>query len=154
MEEKSKIKIIASNRKARHDYEISDSYEAGLVLKGSEVKSVREGRVNLKDSYARFIKGELWLLGMHISAYNKATMEPHEPERPRKLLLHKQELQKLYRKVEEKGVTLVPLKLYLKGHLIKVEIGLAKGKHKYDKRAAIAERDQKREMQRQDKYSY
>ena len=152
--ENSKIKIIASNRKARHDYEIIDSYEAGIALKGSEVKSAREGRVNLKDSYARFIKGELWLVGMHISAYKQASMEPYDPERTRKLLLHKQELHKLYRKVEEKGVTLVPLKIYFKGHLIKIEIGLARGKHKYDKRAAIAERDQKREMQRQDKYSY
>jgi len=147
------MKIIANNRKARYNYEITDSYEAGIALKGSEVKSIREGKVNLKDSYARFNKGELWLIGMHISAYTKATMEIYDPERKRKLLLHKLELKKMLRQVEEKGITLIPLKIYLKGHLIKIEIGLARGKHQYDKRASIAERDQKRDMQRQEKYS-
>jgi SsrA-binding protein len=154
MEKEKKYRVISKNRKAWHNYEIVDSYEAGLVLTGSEVKSIREGKVNLKDSYARFIKGELWLIGMHISAYTKAAMEPHEPERPRKLLLHRQQLLKLYRQIEVKGTTLIPLKIYIKGHLIKIEIGLGRGKHKYDKRATIAERDQKRDMQRQEKNSY
>ncbi len=143
-----KIKIVVTNRKARHDYEIVDSYEAGLALLGSEVKAVREGRVNLTDAYARFIKGELWVVGMHISPYTKAVAEPHDPLRMRKLLLHQRELKKLYRGVQEKGFTLIPLKVYLKNHLIKLELGLGRGKRKYDKRAAIAERDQKRELDR------
>ncbi len=143
-----RIKIVVTNRKARHDYEIVDSYEAGLVLQGSEVKAVREGRVNLTDAYARFIKGELWVVGMHISPYTKAVAEPHDPLRMRKLLLHRRELKKLYRGIQEKGFTLIPLKVYLKNHLIKLELGLGRGKRKYDKRAAIAERDQKRELDR------
>ncbi len=143
-----RIKIVVTNRKARHDYEIVDSYEAGLVLLGSEVKAVREGRVNLTDAYARFIKGELWVVGMHISPYTKAVAEPHDPLRMRKLLLHQRELKKLYRGIQEKGFTLIPLKVYLKNHLIKLELGLGRGKRKYDKRAAIAERDQKRELDR------
>ncbi len=142
------IKIVANNRKARHDYEIVDSYEAGLVLLGSEVKAVREGRVNLSDAYARFIKGELWVVGMHISPYTKAVTESHDPLRMRKLLLHQRELKKLFRGIQEKGFTLIPLKVYLKNHLIKLELGLGRGKRKYDKRAAIAERDQKRELDR------
>jgi len=142
------IKIFTKNRKAWHDYEIVDSYEAGLVLLGSEVKAIREGRVNLTDSYARFIHGELWVVGMHISAYTKAVTELHDPLRSRKLLLHQRELKKLYRGIQEKGLTLIPLKVYGKNHLIKLELGLVRGKRKYDKRAAIAERDQKRELDR------
>ena len=153
MQEK-KIRMVTNNRKARHEYEIIDSYETGIVLKGTEVKAVREGRVNLSDAYARFRRGELWLIGMHISPYTKAAAENHEPLRDRKLLLHARELKKLFRQVEEKGVSLIPLKVYIKGHLVKVELGLGRGKRKYDKRAAIAERDQKREMDRQRKIRY
>ncbi len=145
-------KTITNNRKARYEYEIIDTYEAGLVLQGTEVKAVREGRVNLSDAYARFIRGELWLIGMHISPYTKSTMESHEPLRNRKLLLHQRELKKIHRQIQEKGLTVVPLKIYLKGHLIKAAIGMARGKRKYDKRAAIAERDQKRDMDRLNKY--
>jgi len=152
--DENKSRVLSSNRKARHEYEIIDSYEAGLVLKGSEVKALREGRVSLNEAYARFIKGELWLIGMHIAPYTKAAMENHDPLRDRKLLLHTRELKKLFRQVEEKGVTLIPLKVYFKKHLVKVEIGLARGKRKYDKRAAIAEREQKREMDRQKKIRY
>ena len=148
------IKIVASNRKARHDYEIINSMEAGMVLQGTEVKAVREGRVNLTDSYARFRKGELWLIGLHISPYTKSAVQNHDPLRDRKLLLHKQELKKLFRQVEEKGVTLIPLKVYLKRHLVKVEIGLGRGKRKYDKRAAIAERDSKRDLERLKKIKF
>ena len=150
----NRIRVVASNRKARHEYEIINAYEAGLVLKGTEVKALREGRVSLSDSYARFIKGELWLIGMHISPYTKAAIENHDPLRDRKLLLHARELKKLFRQVEEKGVTLIPLKVYFKQHLVKVELGLARGKRKYDKRAAIAEREQKRELDRQRKIRY
>ncbi|MBN2425222.1 MAG: SsrA-binding protein SmpB [Calditrichaceae bacterium] len=148
------IKIVASNRKARHDYEIINSMEAGMVLQGTEVKAVREGRVNLTDSYARFRKGELWLIGLHISPYTKSAVQNHDPLRDRKLLLHKQELKKLFRQVEEKGVTLIPLKVYLKRHLVKIEIGLGRGKRKYDKRAAIAERDSKRDLERLKKIKF
>lgn len=148
------MRVITSNKKARYNYEIINTLEAGIVLQGSEVKALREGRANLTDAYARFRRGELWLVGLHISAYSKAAGEEYDPTRERKLLLNKQELRKLFRQVEEKGVTLVPLKLYFKNHLAKVELALAKGKRKYDKRAAIAERDLKREMDRQKKIRY
>lgn len=147
----SSVKVVTSNRKARHDYEIINTIEAGISLKGSEVKAIREGRINLKDSYARFKHGELWLIGVHISPYKLAVMDEHDPLRDRKLLLNKSELRKLFRQVEEKGVTLIPLKVYFKKHLIKVEMALARGKRKYDKRAAIAEKDQKRDLERQRK---
>jgi SsrA-binding protein len=142
------IRVITTNRKARHEYHIIDTIEAGIALKGCEVKSIREGRVNLQDAYARFRKGELWVIGMHISPYKQAAFESPDPLRDRKLLLHKRELKRLQRYVEEKGITLVPLKVYLKKHLVKIELGVAKGKKQYDKRAAIAEREQKREMER------
>ncbi len=142
------IRVITTNRKARHEYHIIDTIEAGIALKGCEVKSIREGRVNLQDAYARFRKGELWVVGMHISPYKQAAFESPDPLRDRKLLLHKRELKRLQRYVEEKGITLVPLKVYLKKHLVKIELGVAKGKKQYDKRAAIAEREQKREMER------
>ena len=148
------IHVVTKNRKARYEYEIVDSYEAGIVLIGTEVKAIREGKVNLSDAYARFRRGELWLIGMHISPYTKSDIENHEPLRDRKLLLHSRELKKLFRQVEEKGVSLIPLKIYIKGHLVKVDLGLGRGKRKYDKRAAIAERDQKREMDRQRKICY
>ncbi len=142
------IRLVSSNRKARHEYHIVDTVEAGIVLKGCEVKSIREGRVNLQDAYARFNKGELWIIGMHVSPYKQAAFENPDPVRDRKLLLHKRELKRLQRYVEEKGITLVPLKVYLKKHLVKIELGVAKGKKQYDKRASIAEREQKRELER------
>lgn len=145
------MRVITSNKKARHDYEIVSSLEAGIVLQGTEVKALREGRANITDAYARFTHGELWLIGLHISPYTKAAMENHDPLRDRKLLLNAQELRKLFRQVEEKGVTLVPLKLYFKNHLVKVELALARGKRKHDKREAIAERDMKRDLDRQHK---
>ncbi len=147
-----KIRVVTTNKKARHDYHIIRSIEAGIALKGTEVKSVREGKVSLSEAYARFIKGELWIIGMHIAPYLKSDFVNHDPVRNRKLLLHRSELKKLIRQVEEKGVTLVPLKVYFKRHLVKVEIGLARGKRQYDKRAAIAERDMKRDMDRRTKY--
>jgi len=144
-------KVVAKNRKARHDYEIINSIEVGIVLLGSEVKAIREGKVNLVDAYARIRNKELWIIGMHISPYTKADMENHEPLRDRKLLVHKNEIKKLRRQIEEKGVTLIPLKVYFNRHLVKLELGLARGKRKYDKRAAIAERDLKRDLERQQK---
>ena len=147
-------KTIINNRKARHDYEILDTYEAGIALKGTEVKSLREGKANLTDAYARFRKGELWLIGMHINPYSMSTVQNHNPLRDRKLLLRRMELKKLYRQVEEKGVTLIPLKVYFKNHLIKIELATARGKKKYDKRAAIAEREMKRDVARHQKNNY
>ena len=142
-------KVVAQNRKARHDYFILDSLECGIVLTGTEIKSVRAGNLNLKDSYASIEKGELWLVGMHISPYEKGSYYNHEPERERKLLVNKHELIRLNGKIREKGLTLVPLSIYIKeGRRAKVELALAKGKTVYDKRDAIAERDAKRDMAR------
>jgi SsrA-binding protein len=141
-------KVITTNRKARHDYEIIDTIETGIVLFGTEVKAAREGRINLSDAYARIKDNELWLIGMHISPYSKSDMENHDPLRDRKLLVHHLQLKRLNRQVEEKGVTLIPLKIYFNRHLVKVELGLVRGKRKYDKRASIAERDQKRDLNR------
>lgn len=142
-------KTVAQNRKARHDYFIFDTYECGIVLTGTEIKSVRVGNLNLKDSYASFEKGELWLTGVHISPYDKGTYYNHEPERDRKLLLHKRELIKLKNKIREKGLTLVPLAVYIKdGRRAKVELALARGKTAHDKRDAIADRDAKRDIAR------
>lgn len=148
------IKTIVNNRKARYDYEIITSIEAGIVLLGTEVKSLRDGKANLADCYARIRAGELWILGMHIAPYAKSAAANHDPMRDRKLLVSKLELKKLRRQIEEKGVTLVPVKLYFKDHLVKVEIALARGKKKYDKRAAIAERDMKRDLDRSSKDKY
>lgn len=145
------IKNIVTNRKARHEYEITDSIEAGMVLMGSEVKSLRNGKANLGDAYAKFMRGELWVIGMHISEYKEATHQNHEPLRERKLLLHKNELKKLNRRVEEKGMTLIPLRIYLKNSRFKIEIGIARGKRKYDKKQAIAQKDAKRDLERQQK---
>ncbi len=145
------IKIIATNKKAFHDYQILEKIEAGLVLTGTEVKSLRAGRCNLKDSYARIRDGEAWLVGLHISPYQNAGYASHDPERERKLLLHKAEIKRIHRKVQEKGITLVPLRLYFKRGLAKVEIGLAAGKREYDKRQEIARREQQREMKRMEK---
>ena len=140
--------VITANRKARHDYHIQESFEAGVVLKGSEIKSIRAGRVNLSDAYARPENGELWLYNSHIASYDAASYNTHEPKRPRKLLLHRKEIDDLAGKVTQKGLTLVPLKLYIKHGIAKIELGVAKGKKLYDKRETIARRDAEREMER------
>jgi SsrA-binding protein len=148
---KDHIKIIAENRKARHDYFIEDKLEAGLVLTGTEVKSLRQGRANLKDSYAKIKNGELWVHQMHISPYPFAYYNNHDPLRVRKLLLHKQEIKKLYGKLNERGFALIPLRLYFREGKVKLLLGLAKGKRQYDKRQAIRRRDEKRDLDRQRK---
>ena len=148
---KEHIKIIAVNRKARYEYFIEDEYEAGLVLKGTEVKSLRLGKVNLKDSYARIKDGEVFIYQMHIGPYPFAYYDNHDPLRPRKLLLHKREIKRLYSKVNEKGHSLVALKIYFKIGKAKITIALAKGKRKYDKREAIKRRDEKRDLDRERK---
>jgi SsrA-binding protein len=143
------VKIVAHNRRAAHDYFIEDRYEAGIVLMGSEIKSIRASRVNLREAYVHVERGEAFLLNAHIALYDPAARQNHEPLRDRKLLLHKREIAKLAEKVQQKGYTIVPLKMYLsKGHA-KVEIALAKGKRQYDKRRAIAERDSAREVARE-----
>ena len=142
-------KIIAENRKARHDYFIEDTYEAGLVLKGTEVKSLRIGRANLKDSYARIKDGEVWVHQMHIGPYPFAYYNNHDSLRPRKLLLHKHEIKRLYGKVNEKGHSLIPLKIYFKKGKAKLSLALAKGKRHYDKREAIKRRDEQRDLDRE-----
>ncbi len=143
-------KIVATNRKAFHDFHIDEKYEAGIELKGAEVKSLRAGRLNLRDSYARIEDGELWVFNMHVSPYSHADkFTQPDPERPRKLLLHKKEIQRLIGKTKEKGYTLVPLKVYFNGRgKAKVEFGLAKGKQLFDKRKDIADRTAKREVER------
>jgi SsrA-binding protein len=146
--EKGPIKIVAENRKARHDYLIVDQYEAGLVLTGTEVQSLRLGKANLKDSYAKVKDGEVWLYQMHISAYPFAYYNNHDPLRVRKLLLHRREITRLYAKANEQGYTLVPLKLYFKAGKAKITLALARGKREFDKRQSIRDREQKREMDR------
>jgi SsrA-binding protein len=145
------IKIVAENRKARHDYHIVDEYEAGMVLMGTEVKSLRGGRANLKDSYAKIKRGEVFLCQMHISPYPFAYYENHDPLRERKLLLHKYEIKRLIGKVQEKGLALIPLKIYFKRGKLKVSLALAKGKKIYDKRETIRRRDEKRDLEREKK---
>ena len=140
--------VIAVNRKAYHLYHIEESFEAGIVLKGSEIKSIREGKVNLSDAYAKPEGGELWLHNSHIASYDAASYNTHEPTRPRKLLLHKKEINSLAGKVVQKGLTLVPLKLYIKHGVAKLELGVARGKKLYDKKEAIARRDADREAER------
>ena len=142
------VKQIAENRKARHEYFIVDTYEAGLVLVGTEVKALREGRANLKDAYAKVKKGELWIYQLHISAYSHASYDNHEPLRPRKLLLHRDEIKRLVGKINEAGHTLVPLRLYFKSGKVKLLLALAKGKRKYDKRDAIRRREEQRDLDR------
>ena len=142
------IRVISRNRKAFHDYFIEDTLEAGLVLKGSEIKSVRAGRVSLRDAYVTIRGGEAWLVGSHIAGYDQASYENHNPKRDRKLLMHRREIDRWLGRAERKGYTIVPLKLYLKNDIAKVEIGLAKGKRAYDKRRAIRERDSKRAIER------
>lgn len=142
------IKIIAQNKKAYHDYFINDTYECGIVLVGTEVKSLRAGQVNLKDSYASVDNGEVILKQMHISPYEQGNIFNRDPMRPRKLLLHKHEIRKLIGTLKEDGISLIPLKLYFSGSHIKVELGLAKGKKLYDKRQSAAEKDAKRNIAR------
>ncbi len=140
-------RLIASNRKARHDYHIEDTYEAGIVLQGTEVKSLRAGRASLVDAFADIERGEMYLHALHIATYTQGTWTNHEPRRRRKLLLHREEIDKIESKVKEKGYTLVPLQMYFVDGRAKVEIGLAKGKKSWDKRQAIAERTAKREAE-------
>lgn len=151
MEKQAQIKNIVTNRKARHNYEIISTIEAGLVLTGSEIKSLRAGHASLVDCYARIIRNELWVIGMHIAAYKEATYQNHEPLRERKLLVHRAEIKKLSRQIDEKGMTLVPLRLYLKNNIAKLEIGVARGKRQYDKKKTIAARDAKRDLDREQK---
>ena len=141
-------KLIAQNKKARHDYFIEDSFECGLVLTGTEVKSLRAGRASLVDAYARIVDGEVWLEGMHIPEYTQASWTNHEPRRTRKLLLHRGEIMRLVGKTKEGGLTLVPLALYFRDGRAKVELALARGRKSYDKRQAMATRDAQREMAR------
>jgi SsrA-binding protein len=141
-------RTIATNRRARHNYEILETQEAGLVLRGTEVKSLRGGLVNFKDAYATVRNGEMWLLGCHISPYSHGTDANHDPERDRKLLLHGREIARLEGKVAERGLTLIPLRLYFKNGRAKLELGLGRGKKLHDKRSALREREVRREMDR------
>jgi SsrA-binding protein len=142
-------KIIATNRKAFHNFSILETYEAGLVLRGTEVKSLREAQVNFKDCYATIDNGEAWLIGCYISPYHHGSDANHDPERKRKLLLHKREISRLLGKIAERGLTLIPLRLYFKEGRAKVELGLARGKKLHDKRATIRERESRREMEKE-----
>jgi SsrA-binding protein len=139
-------RTIATNRRARHEYHILETVEAGLVLRGTEVKSLRAGEVTFKDSYATIRNGEGWLLGCHINPYSHGTDANHDPERDRKLLLHRRELGRLSGKIAERGLTLIPLRMYFKGGRAKIELGLGRGKKLHDKRATLRDRDQRREM--------
>jgi SsrA-binding protein len=142
------VQQVATNKKALHDYEILEEVEAGLALMGSEIKSIRQGRAQLREAYARPEKGEMWLLNAHIAQYAPAGPEGHEATRPRKLLLHKTQIRQLSRAVEEQGLTLVPLRLYLKDGIAKVTLALVRGRKRYDRRAAIAKREAQREVER------
>jgi len=142
------VKVIVTNRKAWHEYHILDKYEGGIVLYGSEVKAIREGKANIKEAYVRFIGNELFVIGMHIGKYSNEGYSTHTPVRDRKLLLHKKELLNLRKMVDEKGKTLIPLSLYLKGGRVKVEFGLAQGKKMWDKRKTKMEKDVKRQVDR------
>jgi SsrA-binding protein len=148
MAEESGIKQIAANRKAYHDYFVDETYEAGVALVGTEVKSLRAGRVNLRDSYAELRGDELYLVGVHIGAYEQGNVWNHEPLRARKLLMHRKEIDRIMIKVKERGYTLVPTKLYFKGSRVKIELGLARGKRQYDKRTDLARRDAQRDVER------
>ncbi len=141
-------KVLATNRKAYHDYSVEETYEAGIALTGTEIKSVRAGSLNLRDSYAQVRNGELWLMNVHVAPYEPASRQNVDPYRDRKLLMHHKEILRLFGRVQEKGLTLVPLRVYLKKNRAKVEIGLARGKKLYDKRDAIAKRETEREIQR------
>ena len=142
------MKVVTTNRRARHDHEILETFEAGMVLVGSEVKSLRDGQANLKDSYATVRDGELWLVGCHIAPYAFSRLGGHDPERERKLLLHRREIDRVASKVAEKGLTLVPLRIYFTDGKAKIELGLGRGKRSYDKRQSLRAKEQKREMDR------
>lgn len=146
---KESFKLIANNKKAYHDYFIEEKYETGIALHGTEVKSMRMGKCSIKESFIRIENNEVIIYGMHVSPYEKGNIFNKDPLRPRKLLMHKREINKLIGRIREKGYTLVPLQVYLKGSLVKVEIGLAKGKKLYDKRADIAKKDQRREAEKE-----
>ena len=139
------MRTLAVNRRARFDYEILDTFEAGIVLLGTEIKAIREGRGNISGSFARQENGEMWLFNAHIAQYSAAGIHTHDPARPRKLLLHKQQLTRLARQVDERGFTIVPLRLYIKRHRAKLEIGVARGRRRHDKRRAIIDRERERE---------
>ena len=145
---KPKDNALAQNRKARHDYNILETYEAGIALTGTEIKSVRASRLNLKDGFAQVKNGEVWLMNVHISLYDQGNIFNHDPLRNRKLLLHKKEIKHLSEETQKKGITIVPLKVYIKNGFAKVLIGIAQGKHVYDKRETIKRRDQEREIRR------
>ncbi len=151
---KESTKTIASNKKAYHDYFVLESYEAGIELCGTEVKSLRAGRVNLKDSWCNIVDGEIFVNGMHISPYDHGNIFNRDPMRVRRLLMHKKEILKLFGTLQQQGLSLIPLSLYFKGSKVKVQVGLCKGKKLYDKRASIAERDAKRNMERAFKDNY
>ncbi len=142
------VKVVATNRKAYHDYDVEETHEAGVVLTGTEIKSVRAGSVNLRDSYAQVRNGEMWLMNVHIAPYEPASRQNADPYRDRKLLMHHGEIRRLMGRVQEKGLTLVPLRMYLKNNHAKIEVGLVRGKKLYDKRAAIAKRESAREIER------
>lgn len=149
-EKKNDIKTIATNRKARHEFEIIDTIEAGIALVGSEVKALREGKVNIQDSHARIEKNEVWLYHVHIPEYRQANYNNHEEYRPRKLLIHRQQIRKLQRQVDEKGMTLIPLSIYFnERNRVKVQLAVARGKKLHDKRESIAKRDAARSLQRE-----
>lgn len=145
---KTAVRVLIDNRRARHEYILEQSFEAGIALLGSEVKSLRAGQANLQEAFVQLKDDGAWLLGLHISPYRHTTRDPHEPLRKRRLLLHRHELQKLEKAVKQKGMTLVPTRIYLKGSRIKVEVAIARGKKAHDKREALKERDAKREMAR------
>ena len=148
------VKVLAQNKKAFHEYFVEDKYECGIVLIGTEVKSIRAGRVNLKDSYVKIKRGEAFVIGMHISPYEKGNIFNRDPFRERKLLLHKAELRRLARASQEQGFSIIPLSMYLKDGLVKMEIATAKGKKLYDKRESLAKRDAEREMERKLREKY
>ncbi len=147
-------KVISKNRKASHDYFIYDRFEAGMVLRGSEIKSIRAGQISIKEAFVAIDQAEAWLVDAHIAPYNPASHENHEPTRRRKLLLHRKEIDKLREGLQQKGLTIIPLTIYLKNGRAKLELALARGKKKYDKRATIAKRDAEREIQRDIKSRY
>ena len=145
---KEEEKVVATNRKALHDYFIIDRFETGIVLKGTEVKSLRQGSANLQDGYGVIRSGEVWLIGMHISPFEKGNINNHDPKRDRKLLMHRREIRKLIGRTGEQGLTLVPLRVYFKKNIVKVELAVARGKKSYDKRESIAKRDVERRLRR------
>ena len=148
MPEKADFKVVATNKKARRDYFLQDIFEAGLALRGSEIKSIRAGQISLAEAYVKDERGELWLVNAHVATYDPASRENHDPLRPRKLLLHKKEVERLREDTKQRGLTIIPTRVYLKQGRAKVEIALARGKKHYDKRQAIAKRDSQRDMDR------